>query len=634
MSDIAGWLPRYRFIPRGRHLLAYDVLAVALAIVGAFVLRFDTSDVVETIRPFLPVVLLPILIQPVVNIAFGLYRREWRFAGIRELIGITAAVATAGTIAIALLLVLGAFHVAGTAGLPRSFVPLVSLLSVVLIGGGRFAVRVWSEANGTEEDATGDAGRVPALVYGAGEAGVAIARMAARDGSMRLRILGFLDDDPAKRGSRLLGHRIYGGIDSLAGTVHATGAHQLVIAMPSAPGPTLRRAVDAGRSLGLEIRIVPALSDLLGAPDQVLRLRPVSVDDLLRRSPVHVDLEELASYINGSCVLITGAGGSIGSELARQIGRLGPRRLVLLDNSETALWAIEHDLRARSVVEAGGLSAVMADIRSFQTIDRVFRETEPDVVFHAAAMKHVPICEVQPGEAVLTNVIGTRNLLRACEEHQVGRFVLISTDKAVHAVSVMGATKRLAEVLTLSVARRTGRPYMAVRFGNVLGSSGSVVPIFQRQLQLGLPLTITHRAATRFFMTIPESVSLILQAGATGAVGEIYILDMGEPVRIVDLANDMIRLSGLDPASVEIIYTGLRPGERLEERLYHDHESVEATPHERVWRVPGSSIHADDVTFAMIDELQRAGTEGEDRAVRALLTEAGMQQAGIAGVSV
>jgi FlaA1/EpsC-like NDP-sugar epimerase len=620
------------FVVRGRHLLAYDIIAVALAVVGAFALRFDAGALSDTIRPYLPVVLLPIAVQPIVNIAFGLYRREWRFASIRELIGIATAVATAGTITIVLLLILGTVGFPGTAGLPRSFVPLVTLLSVILIGGGRFAVRVWWETNGAEAGRAGEANRVPAIVYGAGEAGVAIARLASRDPSLRLRIVGFLDDDAAKRGSRLFGQRIFGGIGSLSGTVTQTGAKELVIAMPSAGGATIREAVDAGRTLGLQVRIVPALNDLLGTPDRALRLRPVSVDDLLRRTPVNVDLEELAGYVNGACVMITGAGGSIGSELARQIGQLGPRRLVLLDNNEAALWSIEHDLRARSLMDASGITAVMADVRSAQTMDRVVRDIDPDVVFHAAAMKHVPICELQPSEAALTNVVGTRNLLRACDKGRVRRFVLVSTDKAVHPVSVMGATKRFAEILTISAAHRTGRSHMVVRFGNVLGSSGSVVPIFRRQLELGLPLTITHPSATRFFMTIPEAVSLILQSGATGAIGEIYILDMGDPVRIVDLATDMIRLSGLDPASVQIAYTGLRPGERLEERLYHDHESVEPTTHERVWRVPVPTRPADDSALAVVDDLERIAGEGDDRAVRDLLAKAGVLHAGFASV--
>jgi FlaA1/EpsC-like NDP-sugar epimerase len=626
--DPSSRLPKAASL-RSWRLVSYDIAAVSLAVVGAIALRFDTANLLATIQTFLPAALIPIAVQPLVNGVLGLYRREWRFASIRDLGWIVAAVATAGAISIVILAILADFDVAAADGLPRSFVPLVALLSVAVIGGGRLVIRIRFEAGTSEASGSGTAARVPGIVYGAGEAGATIARMAVRDPSLRLRVLGFLDDDPAKQGSSLLGKRVYGGIDALGATARATGASELVIAMPSAPGEIVRRAVDAGRELGLEVRIVPALNDLLGLADEALELRPVNVDDLLRRSPVHVDLEELAGYINGRCVLITGAGGSIGSELARQIGRFGPRRLVLLDNNETALWAVDHDLRAGSVVDASALSPVMADVRSARTMDRVIGDTRPDVVFHAAAMKHVPICEVEPGEAVLTNVIGTRNVLDACDAHGVSRFVLISTDKAVRPVSVMGATKRFAELLTLTAAIETGRSHMAVRFGNVLGSSGSVVPIFRRQLELGLPLTITHPSATRYFMTIPEAVSLILQAGATAAVGEIYILDMGEPVRIVDLANDMIRLSGIDPARVEIVYTGLRPGERLEERLFYDHESLAATTHERIWRVPRAEGRENDGLAALVGELERAGTDNDERGIRDILATAGILHIGL-----
>ena len=607
----------------GWRLAAFDVIAVGVAVVGALALRFDSDNLLHTIRPFIPVVLIPVVMQPVVSGALGLYRRDWRFATIRDLAWLVIAVATSGLLSLLMIVILGDFEFTAAEDLPRSFVPLVTLLSVFFLGGGRLLIRVRFESRSAGNGGGSASARTPVLVYGAGEAGTAITRMAARDPSLRLQILGFLDDDRAKRGAVLLGKRVFGGIERLASTVEQTGAQELVIAMPSASGAVVRRAVDAARELGLEVRITHGLNDLLASPDQVVEPRPVKVDDLLRRSAVRVDLDELAGYINGMSVLITGAGGSIGSELARQIGRFGPRRLVLLDNSEAALWAIDHDLRSGSVVDPAAIRAVMADVRSEAAMDRVARETRPDVVFHAAAMKHVPICETEPCEAVLTNVIGTRNLLAACDEHGVSRFVLISTDKAVAPVSVMGATKHLAELLTLSAALDTSRSHMAVRFGNVLGSSGSVVPIFRRQLELGQPITITHPSATRYFMTIPEAVTLILQAGATGAVGEIYILDMGEPVRIVDLANDMIRLSGLDPEGVEIVFTGLRPGERLEERLFRDDERLEATSHERVWRVPRAPGQAAVHLGSLVDELRGLGAAGDDRAVRELLASSG-----------
>jgi FlaA1/EpsC-like NDP-sugar epimerase len=375
---------------------------------------------------------------------------------------------------------------------------------------------------------------------------------------------------------------------------------------------------------------VPNLHELLGGSEHVARIRPVSLDDLLRREPVRVDVEELAGYLNGAVVVVTGAGGSIGGELARQILTLGPRTLVVSDNNEAALWTIERELEERHAADGPAVTARLCDIRSAPAVSRLIEEVRPDVVFHAAALKHVPICEMQPAEAVLTNVIGTRNVLDACEQQGVHRFVLISTDKAVRPIGVMGGTKRLAEIQALAAGRRLGRPYLAVRFGNVLGSSGSVVPVFRHQLEQGLPLTITHPDATRFFMTIPEAVSLILQAGASDTTGDVYILDMGQPVRIVDLADDMIRLSGLDPAHVEIVYTGLRPGERLEESLFYDHEAMDRTEHERVWRARSAYVTGlNEPVGRLVRDLEEAARAADDAAVRDRLASSGVLTAAV-----
>ena len=614
------------FTPRGRHLFVYDLAAIMVSIVGAFALRFDSNNVFDTMSPYLPIALLPLVIQPPMNILFGLYRREWRYASLREMIGITASVGTATVVGALLLVILSALAAPGTSGMPRSFIALEGLLSLALIGGGRFAVR-WALENA---GGSGDAEELEqrALVYGAGEAGAAVMRMAQRDPTMRIRVVGFLDDDPAKRGSRLGGIDIYGGLDRLGSAVHKTHPKRLVVAMPSASGSTIRQAVDAGRALGLEVSIVPHFHELLGPHDRIARIRPVRVEDLLRREPVNVDVEGLADYLNGATVMVTGGGGSIGSELARQILSLGPRHLVIADNSETALWRIERELDERRGLAGPTITAALCDVRSAAAVNRLFRAVEPDVVFHAAALKHVPICELQPAEAVMTNVVGTRNVLDASVATGVSRFVLISTDKAVKPVSVMGATKRLAEILTLNAGHPVHRNNMAVRFGNVLGSSGSVVPIFQHQLEHGLPLTITHPDATRYFMTIPEAVSLILQAGASETVGDIFILDMGDPVRIVDLADDMIRLSGIDPAKVEIVYTGLRPGERLEERLFYDHESMEPTAHPRIRRATSTS---DEAIRKPVDkilvEIAEAAAAADDRRVRQMLARSGVLHA-------
>jgi FlaA1/EpsC-like NDP-sugar epimerase len=612
------------FVLRGRHLLLYDLAVVAIAILGAFALRFDASNVIGALQPFLPVVLLPLVVQPVTNIFFGLYRREWRYASVRELVGIAAAVATATVISALIFVILSAADVPGTAGLPRSFFALYGLLSLVLIGGGRFALRLLLENTG-RSGGTGEESGLPTIVYGAGEAGAAVGRMAPRDPAMAMRVVGFVDDDPSKRGSRLHGMRIFGGLEDLPSAVRATHARQFVVAMPSATGGTVRRAVEAGQALGLTVRIVSPFAEMLGHLDPQRSIRPVRVEDLLRRSPVRVDLAELAGYMNGATVLITGAGGSIGSELARQILSLGPRRLIVADNSEAALWAIDRELAERRGTTGLTAEAVLCDIRSSAAVEHLIGSVQPDVVFHAAALKHVPICESHPAEAVLTNVLGTRNLLDSCALAGVSRFVLISTDKAVLPVSVMGATKRIAEILTIANGQELGRPHLAVRFGNVLGSSGSVVPIFQHQLDEGLPLTITHPDATRYFMTIPEAVSLILEAGAAEAAGDIFILDMGDPVRIVDLATDMIRLSGRDPADVAIVYTGMRPGERLQEQLFYDHEAMEPTVHPRILRATATDRPAlQDAIGALMPILAAAAEAADDRRVRRLLATSGV----------
>ena len=614
------------FTPRGRHLLVYDIAAILLSIVGAFALRFDAGDLAETIRPYLPAALLPLAIQPAINVGFGLYRREWRYASVREMAAIAAAVGASTALGAALFLVLGALHFPGTLGMPRSFFPVEGLISLSLIGGGRFALR-WALENAGRSGSTDEESSHPALVYGAGEAGAEVVRLSGRDPGMRVRVVGILDDDPEKAGSRLNGIRIYGGLDDLPSAIRSTHAQELIIAMPSSTGSVVRRAVDAGRALGLRVRVVPHFHEILGQHDRVTGIRPVSLEDLLRREPVRVDVEELADYLNGATILVTGGGGSIGSELARQILTLGPRRLIVSDNNEAALWRIERELVERHSPAGPGVSALLCDVRDEMSVKRLVEAVEPDVIFHAAALKHVPICELQPAEAVLTNLLGTKHMLDAATDAGVSRFVTISTDKAVQPVSVMGATKRLAEILTLEAGRRTGRPHIAVRFGNVLGSSGSVVPIFERQLQQGLPITITHPDATRYFMTIPEAVSLILQAGASETMGDVFILDMGNPVRIVDLAEDMIRLSGLDPARIEIVYTGLRPGERLEERLFYDHEATEPTVHDRVWRATTRSAGQTRKPIAeLVSELGAAASAGDDRRVRQILGRSGVLQ--------
>lgn len=618
---------RALFVPRGRHLFVFDALVTLAAIVGAFALRFDLTDLAGTMRPYLPLALLPLLTQPATNIAFGLYRREWRYASLREVFGIIVAVGTATLINSVLFIAAVALALPGAAGFPRSFWPLEALLAVTMIGGSRLALRWYLETNGGSRPSYAEA--TPTLVYGAGDAGAAVTRMSTRDPSLRLRVVGFLDDDGAKRRSLVMGRVVYGTIEDLQEATERTGATQLVVAMPSAPGAVIRRAVDVGRGLGLEVRVVPPLSELMGDPNDATRIRRVQVEDLLRREPVRADLEELAGYLNGMSVLVTGAGGSIGSELCRQIQSLGPRTLTLADNSEYALWRIEHEL-ARRRTDSAQVRAALVDIRSRRAVDRMVANARPDVVFHAAALKHVPMCELYPSEAAQTNVMGTQNLLAAAETYGVARLVLISSDKAVLSTSVMGATKRAAEMLVTASAMRSSRPYVSVRFGNVLGSSGSVVPIFEEQIARGGPVTITHPDATRYFMTIPEAVTLILQSASAPEAGETYVLDMGEPVRILDLARDIARMAGVDPDQLPVTYTGLRPGERLHEALLFDEETASRTGHARIWRARMERATTPDAQ-ASCEAVVTAALEHDDRGVRESLLRMGVLHIGEPG---
>ena len=615
---------RLGFVPRGRHLFVYDVAAVAMSILAAFALRFDANDVLARLAPYSPAALLPLVVMPPVFIGFGLYRREWRYASVNEMFALVGAVLVGTGISFVVELILATTIAApGTTGFPRSVFGIEGLLILALVGGSRFTLRAGLERQGKSGGTDEESGLVRTLVYGAGEVGATVGRVAARDADAKLAIVGYLDDDPGKRGSRFMGKVVYGDLSALDETVTRTRAAQLLIAMPRASGHVVRRIFDAARARGLAVRVVPPPRGLLTGDVDVWNVRSVSLEDLLRREPITIDLDAVAGYLNGASVLVTGGGGSIGSELVRQILSLGPRLLTVLDHHEEALWQIEREIDAGGPLPAGiQLRTVLADVRSLAAMTSVIRDVSPDVVFHAAALKHVPLVEVHPSEGVMTNVVGTYNTLLACQRARVERFVLISTDKAVDPVGVMGTTKRMAEHLTVATAKQTGLPYVAVRFGNVLGSSGSVIPTFQQQLARGGPLTITHPDVTRYFMTISEAVSLILEAASTPRSGEIYVLDMGEPVRIVDLANDLISLAGLDPATVPIVFTGLRSGERLHENLFHDHEVTEPTIREGILRVRGATqgISPRQVE-RLAQELATAAGGRDDAKVRELLKE-------------
>jgi FlaA1/EpsC-like NDP-sugar epimerase len=571
---------------RGRHLLVIDLLGIVVAAYVALALRFDQLSGPILVPAFPIVVALLLCVRTSVNIRLGLYSRRWRFASVPDLERIVVAVALGSLIALGLFY--GAAAIGATTwtdGFPRSFWLAELMVSVAILGGVRFGIRAVSDL-GMSPTRVAHADPRSTLLCGAGRTGVLVARSAQRDPRSGVVPVGFLDDDPSLVGGTVAGLRVYGGIESMERAVAETGAKALLITMPSAPGSSVRRAVEAALALHLEVRTVPSMSDLLDGSVDAYRVRRIRVEDLLRRPMMTEHAPGVEEIIRGETVLVTGAGGSIGSELARQVFALGPRRLILVDRAESPLYLVQRELETRRAHQkgSGDLRIHLANVASRATMERLVAAESPSVIFHAAAYKHVPMMEEHPSDAAYVNMGGTMVMLDAAEAAGVSRFVFVSTDKAVRPTSVMGASKRVAEMLVADRAHRTGRPYVSVRFGNVLGSTGSVVPIFQQQLENGEPLTITHPDMTRFFMTIPEATWLILDAAALGRDGDLFVLDMGEPIRIMDLARDLVRLAGRDPDSQPIETVGLRPGEKLHEQLFYDVEQVEPTASAKVLR--------------------------------------------------
>jgi FlaA1/EpsC-like NDP-sugar epimerase len=591
---------------RNRWVLAADLVAIALAVLGAFVLRLDwffgrLSDYTAAFRFFL---LTALLVKPPVLYAFGLYSRYWRYATARDLLVVIMAVSaasTAATVVVAIAVIAGLVPF-----FARSILAIDWLLALAGLAGIRFSIRLMADTRPAmlEGQPTPQVRRV--LVVGAGDAGALVVREMHKNPQLGMEPVGFVDDNVAKHGKRIYGVPVLGALADLEDLVASYDVPQVVIAMPKAEGSTVRAVIDACRRAGVEARAVPGVFELLDGGVSVSRLREVDIADLLRRRPIDVR-PEAGLYLHGKTVLVTGAGGSIGSELCRQLARSHVASLVLLGHGENSVFDAANQLRAAYPQLV--MHTVIADIRDPARMDAVFRQWTPHVVFHAAAHKHVPLMEEHPEEAITNNVVGTWVLVNASLRYGVERFVLISTDKAVAPASVMGATKRMAERIVRHAAIEHQKPFVAVRFGNVLGSRGSVVPFFKQQIARGGPVTVTHPDMRRFFMTIPEAVYLVLKAGGLAKSGDLFVLNMGEPVRIVDLAEDLMRLSGIPPGDVPIEFSGLRPGEKLEEELWEPGSQV--TP-----------VDEDSEVFRVVEPNATTDTAAMDNLVSALAAAA------------
>ena len=577
-------------------VVLHDILAAGVAWLAAYALRFNLGLPPPYLDHALVTMAWLVPLQAVLFWRFGLYRGLWRFASLPDLQRIVRAV-VASALLVPCVLVL--FRVETL--VPRSVLLLDPLLLVLLMGGSRFVYRSWKDHR--QGASAGES--QPVLVLGAGSAADMLLRELYR-APAPWRGVGLLGDDPRLKGRHLHGVPVLGRLDEVTDIAPRLGVRQVILALPAASHALRRRLHDVCTAAGLAVQTVPALDDLLHGRVTVSALRALELDDLLGRDPVQLDDAGLADWLRPRCVLVTGAGGSIGSELVRQIVRFRPRRLVLLEQSEYALYRLRLELEAQA--HDTDLVWVIGDVKDAVRMEQVLRQQQPALLFHAAAYKHVPLMEENPLEAIKNNVLGTWVMARAAQAAGVEKFVLVSTDKAVEPTSVMGATKRLAELVCQAQQRPGGTRFVAVRFGNVLGSSGSVVPLFRAQIEAGGPITVTHPDVTRYFMSIPEAAQLVVQAGLMGQGGEIFLLDMGEPVKIVDLARLMLRLAGRTEAEIPIIFTGLRPGEKLFEDLHSQRAGVESTGHPKLWRVHEPTLDAEQVAQLLLNLKARVQT--------------------------
>ncbi len=588
-----------------------DIIIIAFSLIAAIWLKFDKLEP-QHIHYLL--FITPVLI-PVGLIAFwsmGLYNRTLRFTSLPDMVAVFTAVTGYSMLKLTSIYFLDSFP-----SLSAVFI-IDWMISLILVGTSRIAPRVclnlievsplrgWLTQRGLSKNK-----RV--LIVGAGQGGESILREIKRNINLPIDVVGLIDDNPKKAGQIIHGVKVVGMTEQIAEIAEKYFADEVIIAIPSAAGSELRRIVKLCQNSRVRFKTLPGLQDIIGGKLVSLQLRDIAIEDLLRRPPSEINLAEIAAYVTGKTVMVTGAGGSIGSEICRQIMPFQPTKLLLLGHGENSIFKTHQELLGNGNLGNTALIPIITDIQDRDKINALFNAHRPEIVFHAAAHKHVPLMELNPEEAVKNNVLGTRNLVDASHNAGVERFVMISTDKAVNPTSVMGASKRVAEKILKCYARRSSTRFVAVRFGNVLGSRGSVIPMFKQQIENGGPITITHPKMIRYFMTIPEASKLVIQAGAYGKGGEVFILDMGEPVRIVDLAEDLIRLAGLEVGrDIEIKYTGIRPGEKLYEELLTASEGITATRNSKIFVARPEEVNEEEL-LAQVEKLEAAARIGKPR---------------------
>ncbi len=603
----------------GRNItvFAVDIFIIIFAALGSFALRTDLGPLFVFYLPqAFWLIAVALIVKPITFFAFGLYRRLWAYASTQELRLIIVAVTTASVLVSVVIVMLRAFQI--LPNFPRSTLPIDWLLTLVLIGGFRFSMRVYAESRTTNIGAQGRQVRI--LIVGAGDAGALVVREMQKNPQLNLQPICFLDDDPSKDKQQIHGIKVVGTLNDLARMVSLYRIAEVVIAIPSAPGSTVRQVADICRQKNVPFRTMPGIYELIGGKVSVSRLREVQITDLLRRESARIDEKIIGGSLGGRRIVITGAGGSIGRELCRQVARWGPSSLILLGHGENSVF--DSLLELEENFPTLPVHPVIADVRDIDRLNIIFEDHRPQVVFHTAAHKHVPLMEANIEEAITNNVMGTRNVVEASLNFDMERMVMISTDKAIRPSSVMGATKRIAELQVIDAANRTGKAFSVVRFGNVLGSRGSVIPKFKRQIAQGGPVTITHPDMERYFMTIPEAVHLVLQASAMGNGGEIFVLNMGEQVRILDLAEDLIRLSGLEPyKDIDIVFTGIRPGEKLSEDLWTEGAIYHPTSHPDIVILEEEDILDGVALRQSVNDLIHLAREGETDTILRIFDE-------------